>query len=569
MKSVKKERTKTNKKLMNKADKKAEKKGFKLSLFAMLITLSLIPLVLSVVIISVTSLYVTKNNLEKATKDTLYVTSNNLASYCHQNEITAINASNYFEYLDSLKEQKIEMAILIEGAVGTTSIKNENDFRVRDIPYEVSETGYYDKNVVIEGQTYYAYYMPIISDDGVIGMAFAGQLKNDVQATIVGTARIFVVIAIVLTILFSVMALIISRKLAKSFTTVGKNVNALSEGILKKQNTHSSFVKEMSALLSETGIMQENLNTTIGKVKDVSQGLVGNISEVTGLSESSSERAKRITSSIDELSSATMAMADNVQDINMQMIEIGNCVNDISGNVNQLYDSSETIVKSSGEAKENMDIILKNSEESVTAVNDITTQIKQTNDSIAEIDQAVELILSISEQTNLLSLNASIEAARAGEAGRGFAVVAEEIRHLSEQSAEGAEMIKNLAKTITNKSEKSVSLAEKVRYLIDMEQENLSRAQSKYEELSEEIDQSVTEIKSIAEKTDNLTAYKEKVIENVQGLSAISEENAASNEEVNSNIHEIISEVQTVNDNCGKMNSMAQELEKSVSYFQN
>lgn len=76
----------------------------------------------------------------------------------------------------------------------------------------------------------------------------------------------------------------------------------------------------MSALLSETGIMQENLNTTIGKVKDVSQGLVGNISEVTGLSESSSERAKRITSSIDELSSATMAMADNVQDINMQMI---------------------------------------------------------------------------------------------------------------------------------------------------------------------------------------------------------------------------------------------------------
>ena len=67
----------------------------------------------------------------------------------------------------------------------------------------------------------------------------------------------------------------------------------------------------------------------------------------------------------------------------------------------------------------------------------------------------------------------------------------------------------------------------------------------------------------------DLTAYKEKVIENVQGLSAISEQNAASNEEVNSNIHEIISEVQTVNDNCGKMNNMAQELEKSVSYFQN
>ncbi len=561
MKSVKKKKDKNI--------KKSEDKGLKFSLFAMLITLSLIPLVLSVGVISTTSLYVTQENLEKTTEDTLYVVANNLASYCYQNEITAMNASNYFEYIDSLKDQNIEMAILMEGAVGTTSIKNENDYRVREIEYEISETGYYNKNVVVEGQTYYAYYMPIISNDEVIGMAFAAQLKENVEKTIKNTAFIFVASAVVLVIVFAVIASLISKALSKSFNTVGRNVNALSKGILSKQKSQKSLVKEMNLLLSETGIMQQNLNETIGKVKDVSQGLVGNISEVTGLSESSSERARRITSSIDELSSATMAMAGNVQDINMQMIEIGNCVNDISGNVNQLYDSSENIVKSNNEAKDNMDIIMKNSEESVTAVNDIATQIKQTNDSIAEIDQAVELILSISEQTNLLSLNASIEAARAGEAGRGFAVVAEEIRHLSEQSAEGAEMIKNLAKTITDKSQKSVDLADRVRSLIMLEQENLGKTQKKYEELSDEIDQSVIEIKSIAEKTDNLTDYKEKVIENVQGLSAISEQNAASNEEVNSNIYEIISEVQMVNDNCGKMSGMAQELEKSVSYFRN
>ena len=567
VKSVKKEKVKVKDKKIK--EKKAQKGGFKLSLFAMLIMLSVVPLVLSVGIVSITSLNITQNNLEQATEDSLYVVSNSLANYCRQNEITAINAGDYYEYLDSLKEQGIEMAILMEGALGATSIKNENDYRVRDIAYEVSETGYYDKNVVIDEQTYYAYYLPIVYDGEIVGMAFAGQLQNDVQQTIRETAFTFIAIAVVLIILFTIVTLVCTRMLLKSFVVVGKNVNALSKGILTKQEASASFVKEMNALLSETGIMQENLSETIGKVKDVSQGLAGNISKVTDLSESSNERAQQITSSMEELSTATMAMAENVQDINMQMLEIGNCVNDISGNVDQLYDSSEKIVKSNDEAKDNMETIMNNSQESVTAVNDIAVQIKQTNDSIAEIDQAVELILSISEQTNLLSLNASIEAARAGEAGRGFAVVAEEIRHLSEQSAEGAEMIKNLAMTITDKSQKSVKLADRVRSLILLEQENLTKTQKKYEELSDNINKSVVEIRSIAEKTDNLTDYKEKVIENVQGLSAISEENAASNQEVNANVFEIISEVQLVNDNCGKMNSMAQELEKSVSYFHN
>ena len=216
-----------------------------------------------------------------------------------------------------------------------------------------------------------------------------------------------------------------------------------------------------------------------------------------------------------------------------------------------------------------MDLIMNNSEESVDAVADIEKQINETNNSIAQVDQAVELILSISQQTNLLSLNASIEAARAGAFGKGFAVVAEEIRRLSEQSAEGAEMIKNLAGTITEKSGRSVQLAQKVHALISLEQKNIAETQKKYEELSDEINRSVSDIRLIADKTEHLSLYKENVIDNVQNLSAISEENTASNEEVNANVSEIMSKVQTINENCEKMNEMAHELERSVSYFQN
>ena len=549
----------------------------KISLLGMLIILSVIPLILAVSIISVISLNITKSNLEKESKNKLYIVSNSLASYCRENEINAINASNYYEYLDSLKEQGIEMAIIIEGAPCATSIKNENDYRIREIELKKdihtdgaeAEEGYFDNSVVIENKTYYAYYMPIKANGETIGMAFAGELQSNINGAINNIVISFLTAAFLLMVIFSGITLLFSRGLLKSFKAVSVNVNALSRGNLEKQEEQETFVKEMSALLKETDSMQRNLSETIGKVKDVSQDLTENVSEVTKMSESSAGRAMQISTAMEELSRATVGMAENVQDINEQMLEIGNCVNDISERIECLSQSAENILQTNNTAKVSMDLIMNNSEESVDAVADIEKQINETNNSIAQVDQAVELILSISQQTNLLSLNASIEAARAGAFGKGFAVVAEEIRRLSEQSAEGAEMIKNLAGTITEKSGRSVQLAQKVHALISLEQKNIAETQKKYEELSDEINRSVSDIRLIADKTEHLSLYKENVIDNVQNLSAISEENTASNEEVNANVSEIMSKVQTINENCEKMNEMAHELERSVSYFQN
>lgn len=555
-----------------KEQKKVKKAKGKLSLFSVLIMLTLVPLVPSVIIVGMVSLSITKKNMEQSAQETLYVVANNLSSYCKENSINAINVGDYYEYLDSLKDKDIEMAIIIEGTPSATSIKNVNDYRIREIPCDMEDSGklnngYFDPEVEIDGKVYCAYYMPLEYEGKIIGMTFAGELAENVTGAANSIIYVFVILAVIMIVIFSVIALFVGRLLIASVRAVGRGVNALAEGDLSKQKPHKSMVKEMVQLLEETGRTQESLSGIIGEVKSISGHLVADVEEVTSLSNSSAGRAQQITRSMDELTAATIGMAEHVQNINVQMLEIGNCVNDISENVEHLYNSSEYILKANNAAKEAMEDILTSSKKSVDAVNDITEQIGATNDSIAEIDKAVQLILDISEQTNLLSLNASIEAARAGEAGRGFAVVAEEIRHLSEQSAEGAEMIKNLAQAITEKSGKSAALADDVHVLIMQEQESVLDTQKKYEELSNNINSSVEEIKSIAEKTDILTNYKENVIEDVQSLSAISEENAASNQEVSANVTEIISEVQTVNEHCEKMNDMAGKLEESVAYF--
>ena len=547
----------------------------KTGIFAMLLMLSLIPLIISILVISVVSIYNSKKSLENQIRNTLYTASKNLANYCSGNNVHAGNESTYYEYIDGLKDNGIEMAIIYSNGNCASSVKNENDYRIRIIEFnkdfvadkDLLIEGYFDESVILNGEEYYGHYMASVTDGEISTVAFAGQLKSVVTGTVNKNMVTSICIAVVLTAFFGITALFISRLILKFVSSINKSVTALSEGDLNKTSCDISRVKELDALMLATSHMQETLAEIVTKVKGISSSINTGIEEVTELTGSSSDKANQITVAMDELSHTAGGMAENVQSINEQMIEIGNSITDITEAIEFLHSSSENILTTNNEAKADMNVIMNDSNKSVHAVRDILAQIKETNNSINEINKAVGMIIEISEQTNLLSLNASIEAARAGEAGKGFAVVAEEIGKLSVQSAEGAEMIKNLAETIIEKADISLTLADGVVSLISKEQESVARTQNKYDELSEEISQSVVKIRNIAEKTENLTNYKETVIGNVQDLSAISEENYASSEEVSANISEIISEVQIINENCEKMNSLAKELEESVSYF--
>ncbi len=554
-----------------------EKKRIKCKLFTLLLCISVVPLVLAVAFVSVFALRITKSNMEESVKNTLFVAANNLANHCKENEITAMNASNYYDYLDSLKDNDIEMAILAEGMPCTTSIKNENDYRIREIQFQIDifadeetlKNGYFEENVLIDGKLYYAYCLPIFLDGEMVAVAFAGELQEVVSGAVNKIVTTLALTAVVLVIIFAAIVLLLSRGLLKSFGAVEHKIVAMSRGDLGNAEVRKSSVKEMESLLDQAEHMRANLSEVLGEVKSMTRNLAVSVAEITASSESSNSRAEQITFAAEELATSTGAMAENVQDISTQMQEIDNCVNDISGSVDLLTESAEHIHKISQVTKDEMQSIGEGNRKFVEEIGEITLQIKETNASIAEINQAVELILDISSNTSLLSLNASIEAARAGEAGRGFAVVAEEIRHLSEQSAEGAEVIRSLAAKMIHMSDRSVELINGVQGRILQEQETIQVAQKKYDELSADISRSVDEIKAIAAKTENLSEYKEKVLENIEGLSAISEENAAGSEEVNANIHEIISEVQNVNKNCIDMNEMAKSLEQSVAYFKN
>lgn len=543
-------------------------------IFSLLVFSIAVPLILSMGLLSAISLYNSRADLEESVEETLFVAANNLAQHCRDNEITMMTAMSYYGYLDSLASHNIEMAIFIDGNVVANSIKNENEYRVREVPFDASRMGaadsgsqgYYDKQIVIDGKVYYGYYLPI-STDRIDGVAFACRLKDHVTEASRMAALRSVGIAAALLVVFVLFALVITRLVSGAMGLLERKVNILAKGDLTEQVRSGSLIKEISLLMRSTDTLRENMADIIGKVKDLSASLVDNSSSVTEISSQNMSFANDIVTSMQSLVQSAEDTAMRVNVIFDEMQEVGTCITEISENVNHLNTSSAKMQSTGIEARNNMKLIMENTDSFVHAVNEITDQIGQTNDTIAKIDCAIELILDISDETQLLSLNANIEAARAGESGKGFAVVAQEIRKLSEQSAKDAEMIKNLAMSIREMSEKTVGLSGNVHELIVQEQESLSQTQSIFEELGAEINQSVNEIRSISQKTEHLMNYRKNVMENVQCLSEISEDNSARNRDVNSSIDEILSGIRQMDDNCDTMNSIAQGLDSAVSYF--
>lgn len=548
-------------------------KGFNFN--NMLLLFSMLPLVVAIVVLSIISVTTTTSNLEEQTKEALWVAANGLREYYQADVANQGDVAYETEYVDSFQSEEIELTVFKDNIRFFTSIKDDKGVRIEGTPasdtvYAAVKGGkeYFSDGVTINNKLYYVYYMPIYDANGAFwGMAFAGKTCQDVDDAINKIVlKTFISAAIIMAV-FIVLVIILAKKVSNPLAGVADSVAKIASGDLEESDEENSAIAESKMLIESARKLQQNLSDIIGKTKSVSDVLVNNINEVAELAEKSNEGATQISGAIEDLAQGAASMAENVQSINEQVIEMGNAINEISDNVDNLSASSEHIKVANDEASDFMNKVSASSEKSVTAVNNITSQIKETNDAISKIDEAVSMIASIAGQTNLLALNASIEAARAGDAGRGFAVVATEISSLSDQSNASANQIKQIVQEIVEQSENSVRLSAEVADVISEEQGYIKDTQDKFNLLNQEIGASLVEINSIAKKTKQLDSVKTSIIDSVQDLSAISEENAASNEEVSASISNITASIKDIADKSEDMSAMAEDLNNSVSYF--
>ena len=257
------------------------------------------------------------------------------------------------------------------------SIKNENDYRIREIPMDqdLGTEGYYDKNVVIEGNTYYGYYIPIMNNGTDYYSGFCGGTGTNTTDALWEIEVVFMVCAAGIVLLFGAICFFLSRALSSRMKETGARVSALAEGDLSAKKESHSIVREIRNLLLNTSQMQRNLAQVIGGVQEISGELLNSVRQVAEGSNTTMEQAEQISQAVDQLSSAAEEMAENVQNISDRMgVQIGAAVNDISASAGQLQKDSEEMQDNSRKAGEGMDKTMTGSSRSVESVDTITVQ---------------------------------------------------------------------------------------------------------------------------------------------------------------------------------------------------
>jgi twitching motility protein PilJ len=202
-----------------------------------------------------------------------------------------------------------------------------------------------------------------------------------------------------------------------------------------------------------TGAIADSVNYTIEELSV----LVKRINDAAARVTSASANAQQTSA---ELLAATELQTQEIHEASASVLTMAKSMKNVSNNALE----SARVARQSLDAAQKGAVAVANS---IKGMNEIREQIQETSkrikrlgESSQEIGEIVELISDITEQTNVLALNAAIQAASAGEAGRGFTVVAEEVQRLAERSGEATKQIAAIVKTIQTDTQDAVSAME-------------------------------------------------------------------------------------------------------------
>ena len=295
-----------------------------------------------------------------------------------------------------------------------------------------------------------------------------------------------------------------------------------------------------------TGAIADSINFTIEELRTLVKGINSATDQVAKATQDTQAISNR-------LYEASQRQNREIQQASASVLQMAQSINEVSQSAGQSARVAQQSLAAAEKGAQSVQNQIAGMHEIRAQIQDTSKRIKRLGESSLEIGDIVELIADITEQTNILALNAAIQAASAGEAGRGFTVVAEEVQRLAERSGEATKQIDAIVKTIQADTQDAVAAMEKSTVGVVEGTKLSDTAGSALDEIRRVSRELAELIEAISTQTQKQSASVSDVTRGMQGILQITEETTEGTKQTNVSI--------------GQLTKLAAELRSSVAGF--
>ena len=551
----------------------------KLTLRSMLMLFAMIPFIAAVVILGIVSSISMTKNIEESIKEELQVASRSLQEYYQYDLINGTNLVDGFceydvDYLDSMHQTGVDFTLFKEDVRFMTTIRDDSGNRIEGTKaspeiWAAVQTGqdYYSDDVVINGKSYYVYYMPLGTEDHVCGMAFSGRSSDNIKAAERRLCLTIFIIGGIMCVIFVIVVVFLAGKIADPIKTSAMAIESIADGKLDVSLNSSSIIQESIMLLTGIERLSKTLKGIISGITEKTDTLVMSADQLNASSTENAENISRFSDAVEGISNGATAQAEEVQTAAASVTDVVYNIGRINEAVQQTETVTNDMTQDSERVATDFDTLIKDTYECINKLNAISEKMNLVSTAVENVNNAAGQINDIASQTNLLSLNASIEAARAGEAGRGFAVVAGEISNLSDQSDSAAGTIKDIMSNLETETKEAVAMVSDLSEVMKKQEETSKKSQQSLSQLMEAIGNTKQQVGYVKEGAYQVSSICDKLNEIIQSLSAISEENAASAQESTSSVASVSANTEQVLAMASELKGVSDNLKDLIGYF--
>lgn len=428
------------------------------------------------------------------------------------------------------------------------------------------------------------------SDSGVVDMKLGGteslvsfvKLSNgytlvlcapvsEVQSGVAAMQKSSFLIILIVCLAVCLVAFAVGTGISKPLRRMVVDLNKMQESdftgneyvkYLRKKNEIGKIARSIAKVQKSMGLVIDTMSGKGEAIQNSSSNLNSIIDDNNNMVTSISAAAEELAASMAETSSMAEHLGRTSQRMEEYVAVMGQKNEEGIRNIADIYERAGKLSTESAQAEKDNEVLIDSTKQHLGEAIENSNQVEQ-------INELTNAILSISNSTNLLALNASIEAARAGQAGKGFAVVAEEIRALAENSKSTAGEIQKITLKVTESVRHLCDCATQVLDYMDTNVRVTYQRQveisSQYHDDAERMDHILKQFSEVAEKINGENVAIMDVISNLQKATS---DGAIGTEEVAHSVGRMLHGTQGLQEAGAKLQSIVHEMEETISAFQ-